>query len=70
MPFIGTERRFSAINEGGFEVVDDFLGEHVGIGKILGLFEAFILELENVALSLHSAMEARLSVNPTFRRIS
>jgi hypothetical protein len=26
--------------EGGFEVVDDFLGENVGIGKIVGDFEA------------------------------
>jgi hypothetical protein len=26
--------------EGGFEVVDDFLGENVGIGEIVGVFEA------------------------------
>jgi hypothetical protein len=26
--------------EGGFEVFDDFLGENVGIGKIVALFEA------------------------------
>jgi len=29
--------------EGGFEIVDDFLGENVGIGKIVGVFEAFNL---------------------------
>ena len=32
----------------GFEVVDDFLGENVGIGKIVGVFEAFISEPEDV----------------------
>jgi hypothetical protein len=26
--------------EGTFEVFDDFLGENVGIGKIVGVFEA------------------------------
>jgi hypothetical protein len=34
--------------ERGFEVVDDFLGENVGIGKIVGVFEAFISEPEDV----------------------
>jgi hypothetical protein len=33
--------------EGGFEVVDDFLGENVGIGKIVGVFEAFVSKPEN-----------------------
>jgi hypothetical protein len=28
--------------EGGFEVVDDFLGENVGIGEVVGVFEAFV----------------------------
>jgi hypothetical protein len=28
--------------EGGFEVFDDFLGENIGIGKAVGVFEAFI----------------------------
>ena len=30
--------------EGGFEVVDDFPGENVGIGEIVGVFEAFVSE--------------------------
>jgi hypothetical protein len=34
--------------EGGFEVIDDFLGENVGIGEIVGVFEAFVAEPENV----------------------
>jgi hypothetical protein len=34
--------------EGGFEVVDDFLGKNVGIGEIVGVFEAFVSESENV----------------------
>jgi hypothetical protein len=28
--------------EGGFEVVDDLLGENVGIGKVVGVFEALV----------------------------
>jgi hypothetical protein len=39
--------------EGSFEIFDDFLGEHVGIGRVIGLFEAFVSEPEDV--------EARLS---------
>jgi hypothetical protein len=34
--------------EGGFEVNDDFLGENVGIGKIVGGFEAFVSKPEDV----------------------
>jgi hypothetical protein len=33
---------FAELLEGGFEVFDDFLSEHVGIGEIVGLFEAFV----------------------------
>jgi hypothetical protein len=32
----------------GFEVFDDFLGQHVGIGKIVGFFEAFVSGVEDV----------------------
>ena len=32
---------FAELFEGGFEVVNDFLGENVRIRKIVGLFEAF-----------------------------
>jgi hypothetical protein len=35
--------------EDGFEIVDDFVGENVGIGKIVGAFEAFGAEPEDVA---------------------
>jgi hypothetical protein len=31
---------FAQLFEGGFEVFDDFLGENVGLGKVIGLFEA------------------------------
>jgi hypothetical protein len=38
--------------EGGFEVVDDFLGEHVGVGKIVGVFETFVAEPKDVEAGL------------------
>ena len=44
---------FAELFEGSFKIFDDFLGEHVGIGKVIGLFEAFVSEPEDV--------EARLS---------
>jgi hypothetical protein len=34
--------------EGGFEVFDDFLGEDVGTRALVGFFEAFISEPEDV----------------------
>src|SRR5436309_1348975 len=34
--------------EGGLEVVHDFLGDDVGIGKVVGGFEALVLEPEDV----------------------
>jgi len=34
--------------ERGFAVFDDFLREHVGVGKIVGVFEAFVSEPEDV----------------------
>jgi hypothetical protein len=30
--------------EGGFEVFDNFLGENVGLGKIVRFFEALVSE--------------------------
>ncbi|MBI2349924.1 MAG: hypothetical protein HYV00_00295 [Deltaproteobacteria bacterium] len=38
--------------EGGFEVFDDFLGQDVGIGKVVGFFDAFIFEPEDVEAGL------------------
>jgi hypothetical protein len=34
--------------EGGLEIFDDFLGEYVGIRKVVGLFEAFVSQPEDV----------------------
>lgn len=34
--------------ESGFEVVDDFLGEDVGVGEIIRFFESFVSEPEDV----------------------
>jgi hypothetical protein len=34
--------------ESGFEVFDDFLGENVGIGEIVGDFEALVSTPENI----------------------
>jgi hypothetical protein len=34
--------------ESGFEIFDDFLGEHVGIGEIVGVFEASVSEPEDI----------------------
>jgi hypothetical protein len=34
--------------ESGFEVLNDFLGQQIGVGKIVGLFEAFVSEPEDV----------------------
>lgn len=37
---------------GGFDAVGGFLGENVGIEKIVGVFEAFVSEPENVEARL------------------
>ena len=34
--------------EDGFKVFEDFLGENVGFGEIVGAFEAFVFEPEDV----------------------
>jgi hypothetical protein len=39
---------------GGFEVVDDLLGENVGVGKAVGVFEALISEPEDVEAGLEA----------------
>ena len=53
--FLGTHafstpvsRDLMELFERGFEVFDDFLGGNVGIGKVLGVIEAFVSEAENV----------------------
>jgi hypothetical protein len=45
-------RDFAELFQGGFEVIDDFLGENVGIGEIVGDFEAFVSEPEDVEAGL------------------
>ena len=37
-------RDFAELFEGDFEIVDDFLGENVGIREIVEFFEAFVSE--------------------------
>jgi len=34
---------FAELFEGGFKVIDDFLGENTGIGKIIGFLETFAI---------------------------
>jgi hypothetical protein len=34
--------------EGSFEVFDDFLGEDVGIEEVVGFFQAFVPEPEDI----------------------
>jgi len=38
---------FAELFEGGFEIFDDFLGENILSGKIVGFFEAFVFEPED-----------------------
>jgi len=38
--------------EGSFEVFDDFLGEDIGVGKIIGLFEVSSLSYKMSRLAL------------------
>jgi hypothetical protein len=50
--------------EGGFEVVADLLGENVGIGKIIGVFEAFVSEPEDVETGFVATEQT--SMSPAF----
>jgi hypothetical protein len=43
--------------EGGFEVIDDFLGENVGVGKVVGAFDAFVSEPKDVEAGFVAADE-------------
>jgi hypothetical protein len=36
--------RFRGIVRGRFEVLDDFLGENIRVGEVVGLFETFVSE--------------------------
>ena len=43
---------FAELFEGGFDVIVNFLGENVGIGKVSGLFEAFVSERKMSKMTL------------------
>jgi len=53
--------------EGSFEVFDDLLSENVGIRKIVGLFEAFVSELQDVEASF-VAVDQSLIIMSTVTR--
>jgi len=42
---------FAQLFAAGFEVFDDLLGENVRVGQVVGFFEAFVCELEDVNAS-------------------
>lgn len=50
---------FTELLEGGFEVIDDFLGKHVRIGEIIGFFKAFVSEPEDVEAGLVAVVANR-----------
>ena len=52
---------FAESFEGGFKVVDDLLGENVGLGEIVGFFEDFVAEPEDVDAGF--VTELRLSIS-------
>jgi len=45
-------RDFAELFEGGFQVFDNFLGEDIGIWEVVGFFEAFVSEPEDVEARL------------------
>jgi hypothetical protein len=45
-----------------FEILNDFLAQHVGIGEIVGFFEAFVSEAEDVEAGFVAIM-GRSKVN-------
>jgi len=38
--------------EGGFEIFDDFLSEKIGLGEVVGFFEALVSEPKKSRLAL------------------
>jgi len=47
---------FTELFEGGFEVLDDFLGENIRIREVVGFFEALVPKPENVEAVLVAAL--------------
>ena len=60
MPFFARRHRdpgdFTELFEGGFEVLDDFLGENLRIREVVGFFEALVPEPENVEAGFIAAL--------------
>jgi hypothetical protein len=56
LSFLPTQirRDFAESFDDDFDVIDDFLGENVGIGKVVGAFEAFVPEPEDVEAGLEA----------------
>jgi hypothetical protein len=50
--------------ESGFGVFDDFLSQHVGIGKVVGFFECFVSELEDVEIGFVAVQCADSLIQP------
>jgi len=40
------------LRECGFQILDNFLRNHIGIGKVGAVFKAFVFEPENVEVEL------------------
>ena len=55
--------------EGGFEVFDDLLGENIGIGEVVGFFEAFIPEPEDVEAGLVAVVQILVVVRAPVVRL-
>ena len=43
--------------EGGFEIFDDFPGEYVGIGEVVGFFGAFLAEREQIEVGFFTVVK-------------
>ena len=54
---------------GGFKVFDDFLGENVGVGQVIGVLETFVAEPEDVEAGLVAIDEFRPLAFPLTRVI-
>jgi hypothetical protein len=57
-------RDFAELFEGGFEVFDDLLGEDIGVGKILGFFQAFVPEARRCRGWLFAVMSSSQFTSP------
>jgi hypothetical protein len=56
---------FAELFEDGFEFFDDSLGEHVEIGKIIGFFEAFVSEPEDIKAGFVPVEKPACSLYPS-----